>query len=229
MKLLAHDITVVHRKGTSNNLPDALSRMYEEDEPEVAELNALESFLSNITTNINTDTVADTNTATATKSSDWYDKRVNSIKNQPRRYPNWKVENDQLFYRTTEQLENDIARDGSEWKLVIPDDERPEILAEAHDALQAGHGGVDKTLVRLSTRYFWPGMYKDVFDNVQECETCKLNKMVQRRPLGLLGQRFISQPWSRPILWAHFRVVKRANSIFWSSKIYLQNGLNLCH
>lgn len=174
MKLLAHDITIVHRKGTQNHLPDALSRMYEMENPITTALQAI-----------------------VTKSKfDWYTKRISDVNAHPKRFPNWKVVDDKLYYRSVENVEDDITRDDSEWKLVVPESNRSEVLAEAHDDTQAAHGGVDKTLSRLSTRYFWPGIYKDVFQYVRKCETCQKIKVSQQKQVGLLGQRFIDEPWS---------------------------------
>ncbi|XP_076284601.1 uncharacterized protein LOC143211062 [Lasioglossum baleicum] len=57
---------------------------------------------------------------------------------------------------------------------AIPEERRTEILQEAHNNLQAGHLGVEKTYQRIAARYYWPGMYRtaveyDLFTKWIEC------------------------------------------------------------
>ncbi|CAG9137969.1 unnamed protein product [Plutella xylostella] len=70
--------------------------------------------------------------------------------------------------------------------LVIPLHERAKILSDYHDAPTAGHFGVDRTLARLHTRFYWPGMRSYVADYIKECAACQRYKVDTRKPSGLL-------------------------------------------
>ncbi|KAL0901404.1 hypothetical protein ABMA27_006676 [Loxostege sticticalis] len=70
--------------------------------------------------------------------------------------------------------------------LVVPEHEREKILADLHDAPTAGHFGVERTLQRIRTRYFWPGMRDYVAEYIKQCTACQRYKADNRKPAGLL-------------------------------------------
>lgn len=57
-------------------------------------------------------------------------------------------------------------------KLVIPEDEQFRIITACH-ITSVAHIGVDKTANRISARYYWKGIYKDVRDFVRNCDSCQ--------------------------------------------------------
>ncbi|GAA5882917.1 hypothetical protein JCM3774_000947 [Rhodotorula dairenensis] len=61
-------------------------------------------------------------------------------------------------------------------RLVVPKDVklRETLLHDAHDAL--GHLGARKTLSRLSSSFFFPGMRRTVEKYVESCDDCQRNK-----------------------------------------------------
>ena len=59
--------------------------------------------------------------------------------------------------------------------IVAPDSMKQEFLSQAHD--DAGHQGIERTLTRLKSRYFWVGIGSDVNDYVTSCETCQKAKL----------------------------------------------------
>ena len=73
-----------------------------------------------------------------------------------------------LLYR--ERSTGDRDSPTTEFQLVIPAKSREEILEFAHD--RAGHMGREQTIALLRPRCYWPGMYSDVKDHVQECPRC---------------------------------------------------------
>eukprot|EP00611_Tribonema_gayanum_P027009 TRINITY_DN6564_c0_g2_i4.p1 TRINITY_DN6564_c0_g2~~TRINITY_DN6564_c0_g2_i4.p1 ORF type:complete len:576 (-),score=37.88 TRINITY_DN6564_c0_g2_i4:1495-3222(-) len=61
--------------------------------------------------------------------------------------------------------------------LVLPKVLRERVLEECHDgALGGGHSGFARTYDKLRRRYFWPGMYSDVFQWVLTCLACQKRK-----------------------------------------------------
>ncbi len=71
-------------------------------------------------------------------------------------------------------------------RLYIPAGMRETILHEAHDANISGHLGMDKTLERISRRFYWPQLETSVREYVRTCQACQRNKASNRRPAGLL-------------------------------------------
>lgn len=63
------------------------------------------------------------------------------------------------------------------------------------DRLNA-HGGIYKTMHRISTNYYWPGMEQDVIRYIKSCDVCKAVKQsskIQVTPMG--HQRITTRPW----------------------------------
>lgn len=59
---------------------------------------------------------------------------------------------------------------GVESKLKIP------LLSEFHDTPSAGHGGIKKMLVGLSTLFYWKGMRKSVQEYVKKMSCVSTNQ-----------------------------------------------------
>ena len=72
-----------------------------------------------------------------------------------------------------------LRRKGVEPKLVlfVPQVMRQQLLHAHHTARFAGHSGVAKTVLRLTERYYWPGMTAQVADFVSRCLTCQRTKI----------------------------------------------------
>lgn len=70
--------------------------------------------------------------------------------------------------------------------LVVPQHERSKVLADFHDAPTAGHFGTERTLARICSRFYWPGMRAYVANYIKECPSCQRYKIDTRKPAGLL-------------------------------------------
>lgn len=88
---------------------------------------------------------------------------------------------DGVLYRCAPESE-----DAESACLVVPKHEREAVLVEFHDAPTAGHFGVERTLQRIRTRYFWSGMKPFVTDYIKRCAACQRYKIDNRKPAGLL-------------------------------------------
>ena len=71
-------------------------------------------------------------------------------------------------------------------QLVIPSQDRANILRVHHDESTAGHYGVDRTIARICQRYFWPGMRAEIAKYVKNCIECQRFKASNMKPTGLL-------------------------------------------
>ena len=50
--------------------------------------------------------------------------------------------------------------------LLLPKKYRKEALCEAHNSIFGGHDANLKTYMKISTSYYWPGLFKDVKNHV---------------------------------------------------------------
>ena len=57
---------------------------------------------------------------------------------------------------------------------VVTESEKHKVLEGCHSAeLGGGHFGRDKTLVKISERFYWLGMGNDVKEYCKTCEKCQ--------------------------------------------------------
>ncbi|CAN6472758.1 unnamed protein product [Victoria cruziana] len=98
---------------------------------------------------------------------------------------------------------NDIreeqTRDDEKDRVVIPKGSPliRDILWHFHNSATAGHEGVNKTLQRVKSQFWWKGMKADVKQFVKECTTCQREKYEATRPPGhLVPLPIPSRPWT---------------------------------
>jgi len=87
--------------------------------------------------------------------------------------PHYTVQNKLLFWKQ---------------RLVVPT-QHPliqTILQELHSSPIGGHSGIARTLARVSSQFYWPGMAQDVKAYVQHCLICQQAKSSTTSPAGLL-------------------------------------------
>lgn len=169
LELLGYDYTIIFRKGALNHVPDALSRI-PEGNPELL-------------------------AAIIPKPSTWYERRKQDIEQFPKKFPAWKIENNSVYFYRPDPTVDNVIRNLNAWKLVVPDEERDQVLQNLHCEPQAGHLGVEKTYRRVAIAHYWPGLFQDVTKFVKQCGTCQRCKVEQRVPAGLMGRRIVEQPW----------------------------------
>ncbi|CAF3358581.1 unnamed protein product [Rotaria socialis] len=95
------------------------------------------------------------------------------------------VASDSRLFRSHEQL-----------RLVIPTSKIVELLSLAHDHATAAHLGRRKTLYRLSNRFYWPHMRRDVEAYVRSCKLCQQFKASTQKPGGLMRPIVVNEPWN---------------------------------
>lgn len=115
----------------------------------------------------------------------WYLNMIKNCQRCPRKYPNYLFKDNKLYRHSRNKYK--LTVDFS-WKLVVPKEERLELIKKNHDEPTSAHLGIMKTHKRLSLHYFWPSMYKDVLHYVNKCELCKQYKHVNTARPGLMGK-----------------------------------------
>ena len=80
--------------------------------------------------------------------------------------------NDGILYRYCDNIDTENAQ------LVVPVADRDYIKKTYHNSPNAGHCGIDRTIARITPRYYWKGMRKDIETYVKNCIDCqKLHRL----------------------------------------------------
>lgn len=174
VRMQGFDFEIIHRKGKDHVVPDFLSRSVPTVDAVEVEDRVLDS-----------DSVRDR----------WYKKMVGLVTERPDRYPAWRVEDGKLLKYVRSKIPE--LRDGAtDWKVVVPKDNRKALLLNCHDNVTSGHLGINKTYWKLQERYYWPKMLADVASYVRNCTVCAQHKVEQKPPAGHMGDRpKIGRPW----------------------------------
>lgn len=81
------------------------------------------------------------------------------------------------------------------WLVLVPTSSlKNMILTELHSSSLVGHSKFHKTYDRAQCSSFWPGMMKDIYTFVSECDIFQHNKGELIRPLGTLHSLPIMAP-----------------------------------
>lgn len=115
--------------------------------------------------------------------------------------------------RTSTELDDyrkQAGKDNSPWnilnglltwndQLVVPDTNshlRTQLLKEVHNQISTAHPGRNKTKRLVKSRYYWPGLSRDVERFVANCHTCRRTMNPRDSPPGLLKPLPIpNRPW----------------------------------
>jgi transposase InsO family protein len=82
--------------------------------------------------------------------------------------------------------------------LYIPTDPTLQqlLIRQVHDSPTGGHMGLAKTMARLTSMCWWPGMKAMIADYVRGCVTCAATKPLLQKPAGTLRPLPIpDKPW----------------------------------
>jgi hypothetical protein len=69
---------------------------------------------------------------------------------------------------------------------VVPCSLRAVVIIACHSSPFAGHSGITRTLFRVQTRYWWPGLVHDVTDGVRSCMHCNLANATSHEAQSIL-------------------------------------------
>lgn len=129
----------------------------------------------------------------ARQGNDWWRNRKEEVERTPEKFPDYLI-NEGNMYRHILNTEDD--EECSQWKLCVPAQQKHRVLIENHDSPTAGHLGMRKTISRISNRYYWPGMLRDIKNYVRQCQVCQKYKPEQKPPAGHMLTRIADEPWS---------------------------------
>nr|XP_054751019.1 uncharacterized protein LOC129256850 isoform X2 [Lytechinus pictus] len=83
-------------------------------------------------------------------------------------------------------------------QIVVPKPYRRQVMQIAHEALLGGHQGAKKTLQKVLTNFFWPGITTDITRFCRSCDVCQRTISKGRVPKVPLGKMpLIEVPFDR--------------------------------
>lgn len=185
VRLAPYTFDVVHRKGSSNVVPDALSRAYENDSKPNKREKRIHTNKAEDPVKPQTAQKVAVLDCIPTSDDLWYNMMVEKIKSDPSSLPEWRIKDHQLYIRFRPKSGQ---TGGFTLKKVVPESAREAVLHECHDKPTAAHLGIKKTKERVIQRYFWPSVSHDVVDYVRNCRTCRESKAANGKKQGLHGK-----------------------------------------
>ena len=91
---------------------------------------------------------------------------------------------DGVLYRHYKRTDRSGTRTWQQ--ILLPRQLRSTVMRVAHESLMGGHQGVNKTLRKVESGFFWPGVSSDVTRYCQSCDICQktAQKCLRRAPLA---------------------------------------------
>ena len=83
------------------------------------------------------------------------------------------------------------------YQLLVPKVLRKEVLRNCHDSVCAGHLGVNKTVEKLRTKFYWYRYKEDVRLHIARCDVCKKTTQPAKVPRAPLQQYRAGYPLDR--------------------------------
>lgn len=81
------------------------------------------------------------------------------------------IERKGLLYREYEGLEKDRGK--TYCQLIVPAKFRHIVMKLAHESIMSGHLAIQRTISRILSEFFWPGMQSEIKRFCQSCDTCQ--------------------------------------------------------
>lgn len=202
VQLAQYEFDQYHKKGTSNVVPNTLSRAIPSTElfakgemiRSAKDINSLEPTVASPSftlvelyeENMENSSVHIINFIVQPEDS-WYVKMLSKVALSPIRFKDWSIRDGLLYflYKDAKTLE---PENSLRWRLVVPESARLEALYECHDDPRSGHVGITKSRHRAMDRYYWAGIAKDIEQYVKACTICKEAKSPYTRQAGMMGK-----------------------------------------
>ena len=102
------------------------------------------------------------------------------------------LDNDILYY-----YDHSKIRDMRQLRRrVVPQRLRQLVFIACHTSPFAGHSGLTRTLYRMQTRFWWPGMVRDATQGVKSCLHCNLTNATSHENQVLLNSQTSQTPFA---------------------------------
>ncbi|XP_037804900.1 uncharacterized protein LOC119599235 [Penaeus monodon] len=118
-------------------------------------------------------------------------------------------QNNRLYRRTT------LPRGEVKLQFVVPAGCRQQVFKLGHHSLLGGHMGAAKTLARIQTTMFWPGMGAEILRLARSCDICqKTTDKGRNTAAPLQPLPVISEPFSRVAVDINIEAATVAEALF---------------
>lgn len=167
MRMQGYKFSISHRKGKDNVVPDALSRIYQDEEEALDVLKPVDLDSPHI-------------------ENSEYRKLCEETSSPDGNYPDLKVKDKHLYIRT-QHTDGTALGEQLVWKLWVPHGLTESVIKNLHDTVTSADGGMAITLELIRRSFFWPGMVAQVRDYVRHCDVSKATKALNvtlRPPMG---------------------------------------------
>ena len=104
---------------------------------------------------------------------------------------------DGILYHLLDLKPKECIGDSRVTQLVVPDCLKLELLHSYHDSLAGSHNGPDRTFRAIRQKYYWDGMYLEIYNYVKSCNACQLSKKTSKPNKPPLVPLPIEEPFSR--------------------------------
>lgn len=112
----------------------------------------------------------------------WIKKVYNNVLWNPRAHPEYQLDCG-FLYRRIQNMHRCAEPDNTEWKQVcVAKPFRNRVLRENHNDVTDGRLGTLKTSSRMSARYYWTEMCRDIKKYIYRCTECLQYKHSQSKP-----------------------------------------------
>lgn len=82
-------------------------------------------------------------------------------------------------------------------QIVLPRKMQPDVMRQMHEGPVGGHFGIERTVARLRTRYYWYHMREDVALWCQTCLNCACRARPHKTPQAPMGTVRVGAPMER--------------------------------
>jgi hypothetical protein len=103
-------------------------------------------------------------------------------------------EREGVLYR---KVEDGVLKGEDQWKLLVPDSLKEEIMKNLHDHKTASHFGNKKTIENVKRRFYWYDYRTDVELWIKTCKECASRRNPTKKPIAKLEQAPVGVPFER--------------------------------
>ncbi|XP_069124864.1 uncharacterized protein [Argopecten irradians] len=112
-----------------------------------------------------------------------------------KRSKSFRLDGDKLYYLSTQSENSDNPVPGKPDRLVVlTDEERTKVIAEAHVDSSGVHIGREKATALINQKYYWVGVANMVREFSRSCQVCQANRMAQSQAYELYRASITSAP-----------------------------------